>query len=320
MVIPINILRGSSYALAACIIWGLIFVVPLFMEGYTPIEIAIGRYFTYGIFSSAILFRICIQKGKIYPFSIFLRAIGYSFACSVGYYIFVILSMRYSSPAICTLILGVSPITIAFYGNWKQKECSYRSLMIPSILICIGLAVINTPSILEASSPSTYILGLIYALLALGAWTWYLVANFAFLKKNPTIDSGVWSTLIGVGTLFWALILGIAAIIFFDDQLNFRKYVDVGPELTNFLIGCLILGFLCSWVGAYLWNKASLYLPVSLAGQLTIMETFFGLFYVYLLEQRFPPLLEFLGILLFVVAIVYGIQVSSQERAKLTEI
>ena len=227
--------------------------------------------------------------------------------------------MRYSSPAICTLILGVSPITIAFYGNWKQKECSYKSLMIPSILICIGLAVINIPSIIEASSPSTYILGLVYALLALGAWTWYLVANSAFLKKNPAIDSGDWSTLIGVGTLFWALILGVAAIIFFDDQLDFRKYVDAGPELTDFLIGCLILGFLCSWVGGYLWNKASLYLPVPLAGQLTILETFFGLSYVYLLEQRLPPFLEFLGILLFVVAIVYGIRVSSHERAELIE-
>lgn len=313
---PVNIFRGSLYALAACIIWGLIFVVPLFMEGFTPVEIAIGRYFTYGIFSSAIMLRICLKKRQIYSFSIFLKAIGYSFACSVGYYIFVILSMRYSSPAICTLILGVSPITIAFYGNWKQKECSYQSLIIPSILIVIGLAVINIPSIMQTSSPSTYILGLFYALLALGAWTWYLVANSAFLKKNAAIDSGDWSTLIGVGTLFWALILGVAALMFFDDQLDFRKYVDAGPELTNFLIGCLVLGFLCSWVGAYLWNKASLYLPVSLAGQLTIMETFFGLSYVYLLEQRMPLLFEFLGILLFVVAIFYGIRVSSQAKVQ----
>ena len=59
----------------------------------------------------------------------------------------------------------------------------------------------------------------------------------------------------------------------------------------SFLIGCATLGLLCSWVGASLWNKASVFLPVSLAGQLMIFETIFGVLFVYMLNQQMPSLM-----------------------------
>ncbi len=310
---PINIPKGIAYALGACFIWGLIFIVPLYMEGFTPIEIALGRYFTYGMLSSAILLRAWSQGSCHYPLRIWIRAIGYSLVCSIGYYTFVILSVRYSTPAICALVLGISPISIAFYGNWRHKECSYQSLILPSLFILLGMIVINAPYIIEAPSPSTHLLGIFSAMWALAAWSWYVVENSAFLKKNPDVESGNWSTLVGVSTLFWVFVLGIVSTFFFKDQLDFNKYVEPGPQLVHFLIGCAVLGFLCSWVGAYLWNKASLFLPVSLAGQLMIFETLFGIGFVYALDQSLPPEMEFLGMAFLLIAIVYGVRVSSQS-------
>jgi len=309
---PVNLLKGTLFALLACMIWGSIFIVPLYMESFTPIEIALGRYLTYGGLSSLLLLKSFLQGRCRYPLSIWARALRYSLVCSIGYYTFVILALRYSTPAICTLILGVCPIAIAFYGNWREKECSYKSLVMPSVLIVIGLIAINVPYILETPSPSTYFIGLACALWALIAWSWYVVANSAFLKKNPQVDSGDWSTLIGVGTMFWVLILSGVALLFFEEQLDFSKYFEAGPELYNFLIGCAVLGIFCSWVGGFLWNRASFYLPVSLAGQLTILETLFGISYVYIFEQRLPPKMEFLGIAFLLSAIIYGIRVSSQ--------
>jgi len=64
--------------------------------------------------------------------------------------------------------------------------------------------------------------------------------------------------------------------VFLKNELQVKKYVTLSPELSAFFIGSAILGLLCSWVGAWLWNRASLHLPVSLAGQLTIFETIFG--------------------------------------------
>lgn len=309
---PTNIPKGTVFALAACFIWGLVFIVPLFMEGFTPIEIALGCYLTYGLLSFIIFLKVYILGGCRYPLAIWIKGIGFALVCTIGYYIFVILSIRYSTPAICTLILGISPITIAFYGNWKKKECRYRTLILPSLLILFGLVVINVPNIMQSTSPSTYFLGLFCGVWALIAWSWYVVANAAFLKNNPDVDSGDWSTLVGVGTLFWVFLLGIITVIFFEDHLDFNRYFTPDQQTINFFIGCTVLGLVCSWLGAFLWNKASLYLPVSLAGQLTIFETLFGISFVYMLEQRVPPKMEFLGISFILMAIVYGLRVSTQ--------
>ena len=148
---------GIIYALSACFIWGLIFVVPLFMQGFDPMEIAIGRYLFYGVIAAvAFLKRRCR-----YPRAIWLKALYFSLASSFAYYTFVILSVRYASPAICALILGLSPITIALYGNWREKECSYRSLAMPSVLILVGLLMINIPHLNQGAS--THMLGILYA-------------------------------------------------------------------------------------------------------------------------------------------------------------
>jgi drug/metabolite transporter (DMT)-like permease len=283
------------------------------MEGFTPVEIAFGRYFIYGAISFLVFLKIYLQGGARYPLNIWLKAIGYSLSCTVGYYIFVIFSMRYSNPAICTIILGVAPITIAFYGNWKLKECSFRCLIFPSVLVLIGLVSINAPHIIESSSPSTYLLGLVLAMAALLAWTWYVVANSDFLKTYTMVKSEEWATLIGVSTLFWVFALGLVSFLFFEDQLDFTKYLNFNEQLISFLLGSAVLGILCSWLGAYLWNKAALHLPVPLAGLLMIFETLFGLSYVYLFEQRFPPIMEFLGIVILLAAIIYGIRSSTRS-------
>lgn len=77
--------------------------------------------------------------------------------------------------------------------------------------------------------------------------------------------------------------------------------------LSSFLIGCATLGILCSWVGAFLWNRACLYLSVSVAGQMTIFETIFGLIFVCILEKKLPPKLEFLGICLILSSIILAL-------------
>jgi len=74
----------------------------------------------------------------------------------------------------------------------------------------------------------------------------------------------------------------------------------IPDNFQNFIYGSLVLGLVCSWAGNFLWNHASTSLPLSLAGQLTIFETIFGLFFVYLVEQRFPGPLELGGVTLMI--------------------
>lgn len=308
-------LKGVVFALIACFIWGLIFIVPQFMEGFSSIEVALGRYLFYGIVSTLIFFKSTCQGKCRHPRGIWIKALYFSLASTIGYYTFLVLALRYSTPAVCALVLGISPITIAFFGNWKHKETTFKSLIVPSILIVLGLVIINAPYLKGQASSSTYILGLACSLVSLLSWSWYVVANSRFLKDNPRVRSSDWSTMIGVATLFWVVILSLFLSVFFEDQLDMEKYLTLSPAFTNFLIGSAILGLLCSWVGAFLWNLASLNLPVSLAGQLMIFETIFGVIFVYILQRHLPPLLESIGIVVLLLAIVYGIrQFATKKR------
>lgn len=311
-------LKGITFALAACFIWGLIFVVPQFMEGYNALEVALGRYFFYGMFSILIFTRVKWQGQFNYSSYYWKKALLFSLITTVGYYPFVVMSLRYSSPAICALILGVSPITIAFYGNWQLKEGDFRSLLFPALLILLGMGIINAPHFIEESFPLSHFWGLICALMALTTWTWYAVSNAKILKDHTELASSDWSTMMGVGTLFWVLIFTAFFGLVSPEYVDVKKYVSVNSMWMNFVVGSAILGFICSWVGAYLWNKASFYLPVSLAGQLMIFETIFGLLFVYITEQKVPPLIELLGVAILLMAIVYGMRSFYQKEAAAT--
>ena len=115
-------IQGILFALAACFIWGLIFVVPQFMAGFSSIEIALGRYFTYGIASFLFFIKGFFSKKYRYPFSLWKKTLLFSFMSTIGYYACVVIAMRNTSPAICALILGLSPIIAALYGNWSSRR------------------------------------------------------------------------------------------------------------------------------------------------------------------------------------------------------
>lgn len=305
------IFKGTLYALSACFIWGLIFIVPLFMNSFNPVEITLGRYLFYGAISFLLLLKSRLRGFCNYPLSVWIKAICLSFLS--GYYLWVIFAIRYTSPAICALVLGISPITIALYGNWNQKEGNFKLLIAPSVLILTGLIMINAPHITMINSPWEYTIGLICSIWALISWSAYVVLNSRFLKKNPQVISNDWATIQGVAILFWTIVGGLTCSLFLWDELDMQKYISWNHDSISFLIGCAILGLLCSWVGAFLWNKASIYLPVSLAGQLMIFETIFGVLFVYMLDWQFPPLMECAGILLLLGAVVYGIRTMSPQ-------
>lgn len=303
-----NQVKGICFVLAACLIWGLVFVIPQFMEGFSSIEIAIGRYLFYGTISLSLFFKGRLQN---FPLHAWTKSLLYSLIYALDYPC-VILGLRYATAPICALIMGLAPITIAYYGNWREKECTYRSLLLPSILILIGLAVINGPALLASQTPSTYLLGLLTCFIALFIFSWYVVTNARFLKNNRDISSSGWSTLNGVTTLFWVIVFVLGTGLFFKESLDIGKYLIMTPQLSRFFTGCAILGVFCSWLANFLWNKATLYLPVSFAGQLTIFETIFGLLFIYVLEKRLPTGLEGVGIALFLIAIGEGIRQSSK--------
>lgn len=305
-------IKGVAYTLSACFIWGLIFVIPTFLTTFSPLEVALGRYFFYGILSIIFFGSICFKNLVKLPLMVWLQAFWFALIVNIIYYTSLVLAIQYSSAALATLIAGISPLSISFYGNWKNKEGNFTKLIFPSILIGAGLLIANGDALLNEKTfvlSLKYCLGYFCAFLALGAWTWFVVANNQFLKRHSTITYFEWSTVLGVATLVWVfIIVGVSFFCFLETE-DIQKYFIFNDEVKLFIICTAILGCICSWMGTFFWNSGCHLLPMSLSGQLTIFETIFGLSFVYLIEQRLPTYLEGAGMTLMLLAIIYSLNV-----------
>lgn len=308
-------LKGILLVFSACFVWGLIFVIPGLMIGFSSLEIALGRYFFLGMTSLVLLLIKGFHTSRKFSWPIWRQAIFYAWLANIIYYFSLVTGLFYSSASVIALLLGISPITITFYGNWRQKVCSYRQLILPCLLIGCGLIGINWSAFHSLSAEATwrYGFGLLCGFVSLIIWNWYVIANADFLKKNPHVSSSDWSTLIGVATFLWVVIICLI-LLFIAPADEVKKYLEFNSSLVTFLFGGLVLGLVCSWLGSYFWNIGSRALPISLAGQLTIFETIFGLIFVYLLEQRLPNMIEFMGIL----TILGGVSLSMMRFNKST--
>ncbi|NGX53316.1 MAG: Inner membrane protein YtfF [Chlamydiae bacterium] len=292
---------GLLYALGACFVWGLIFVIPHFLGDFSPIELTLGRYLCYGILSAVLFFRRGTFHLRRYSFKIWGTVLLFALISNMLYYVAVVFGLRYATAPVTVLLLGMCPILVAFYGNWHAREIAFRTLIIPAVCIGIGLILVNVSEIDwkfgGLYTARQYIWGLLAVISAVLGWSLYAVQNARFLKKNSDVARTDWATLIGMGTLFWVIIFGVVLLLWApQEQLNLSRFTHLSGGTLRFLGGVIILGVVSSWLGCYFWNQASTFLPMSLMGTLIIFETIFSLSLVFLVQLQMPTIWEFVGI------------------------
>lgn len=312
-------LLGLIFAISACFVWGAIFVIPEFLSDYSALEVVIGRYFIYGILSLILLCRKGISQIRQIPKYAWVMAFIFALFSNIFYYIGIIAGIRYASASLTVLIIGMAPILIALYGNWHAREIPFKQLVFPCVWIGAGLILVNVAEVDWSFTEYTlrqYIFGVFGVLFALISWSWYAVHNARFLKRNPQIPSTDWATVIGVCTLFWALLISIVYGVATYKEAQLPPITHLTKESWRFFIGVAILGILCSWLGCFLWNRASMYLPVSLMGPFLIFESLFGLLFVYLSHFRLPSLMEIIGIVSMLGGIILSIFIFRRQKYK----
>jgi drug/metabolite transporter (DMT)-like permease len=304
---------GIGAAIAACLFWGLTFVAPLLLSGFAPAEIAIGRFVAYGAFSALVMAFMgrAAWKG---PARLWLTAFAFTLAANVGYYLLLIFAIRFAGSALPTLIIGVLPVTVAVAANLKSRELGWPMLLVSCALILGGIALVQIAGIKwrqQASGALWYGIGIALAVGALALWTWFAVANAAFLRRHPEIRPGVWSSQMGVMTLPAALL--ILPLLALGPDFPIATAPEGGVRKLWALIEVsLWIGIGATWIATWLWNRASQALPTSLAGQLLVFETVFGLAYAFLLEGKVPPLLAWAGMALMFAGVVLGIRAAKK--------
>src|ERR1035438_2399030 len=69
------------------------------------------------------------------------------------------------------------------------------------------------------------------------------------------------------------------------------------PGTPKLIAGIIFLGVVVSWVGTWLWNRASSRLSPAVAGLLVNLETVTGFGYVYAARHQWPPAGQLAGLI-----------------------
>ncbi|WP_180985815.1 DMT family transporter [Streptomyces sp. CB02959] len=301
-----SLVIGVLCGISANLLWGLAFLIPVLLPTSDSVAVALGRYLCFGVVSVGVVIftRGAAMRGL--DRRIWLTALAFAFAGHVGYYFFLVQGITHAGSPISTVIIGTLPVTVALTGNWVRKEFPFSRLLLPLGFITVGLVLVNLKEVdwgtaFSGHSGMTWVMGIASTLVALGLWTWYAVANASFLRRHPEISSANWSTLMGLCALELSLVaLPIAGV-------SGGMHID-GSSLLPVIIGSVVLGVLVSWVGTVLWNRSSGLVPISIAGQLAVVQMISGLIYVFAWYRRMPPLLELFGIVLLIGGVLLAIQ------------
>jgi drug/metabolite transporter (DMT)-like permease len=300
-------------------LWGLAFLIPYALSTVDPLLIAVGRYGCYGVLSLLLIstgHRDSIRNLGPYDW---LWAVGLALTGNVGYYALLIMSIRYGGVCVTALIIGALPVTMALYGNWSEREVNLRRLAPPLVLILAGLVAMNGYKFAIAPSNSaarTLVLGIAFAIAALGLWTWYGVKNAQYLRRHPLITGRDWSNAVGVATLAsMALILPLITAIGAWSPMAALASIGSRESLLSFVAMSLILGVVVSWLTTVLWNSATRVLPVSLAGQLVVFETLSSVLYASLLDRALPHSFEVGCMVLILFGVLLGVRATLRSHS-----
>lgn len=325
---------GVVYALMAGLLWGLVFIVPLLLPSQSPAMLSVGRYLAFGL--------VCVVL-SVFQWralrSLTLRDWGWAFALSVVgnfvYYGFLAFSIQTLGNPLPSLIIGTLPLVIAICANLglaqseTAPQVAWRSLALPAALLLAGLACVNGQelSLLTAISTSQYSLGLVAALLAVAAWTWYPLYNDRHLKQSPHIKATTWATAQGLATLFPSMVLFSVLLAF---QSSYQSTFQITAQASNGLTAniaantsnlpplfwtlMLVLGFASSWLGTVFWNASCQRLPAAVSGQLIVFETLAALGMGYAYRGQWPSAISALGIVLLVTGVLLGVRSFSKSR------
>ena len=311
---------GTLYALAAGLMWGLVFVAPTMLAEYPPVLLSMGRYLAFGLIALPLAW---FSRPQLAAFTRadWLEALKLSAVGNLLYYLCLASAIQSAGGPLPTMIIGTLPVVIAITSNLRDQardgRIAWRS-MLPSLgLMALGLALVNhvewtALQANPAADPVRYAWGALLAICAVACWTWYPLRNADWLRAHQDRSPTAWATAQGVVTLPMALI-GYGVFWAWSHTSGSSFAMPWGPRPLVYLGLMLAIGLLASWLGTLCWNAASQRLPTALVGQLIVFETLAALAYAYLWRGRWPELLTALGLVLLVAGVLWALRVRPQR-------
>ena len=306
---------GTLFALAAGLMWGLVFIAPLLLPDYPAVLLSVSRYLAVALIALPLA---CIDRVRLHELTRndWVEALKLSLVGNLLYYSCLAAAIQRAGGPLPTMIIGTLPVVIAITSNLRDHARDGRlpwGRLLPSLLLIgAGIACVNEVELehLRADANANLSRYAVGALLAVGAvicWTWYPIRNADWMRAHPDRSASAWATAQGVVTLLPAA-LGFALFWLWNAWSGQRFDMPFGPTALRFVGLMVAIGLLASWLGTLCWNAASQRLPTTLVGQLIVFETLAALAYALTLRGTWPPALTLVGVALLVAGVLWALR------------
>jgi drug/metabolite transporter (DMT)-like permease len=295
---------GLIYAIAANLIWGLVFLGPVWVPGTAPLEITSGRYALFGAFSVLCLALVPGAKHArvLRAPRAWLTTTGLALLGNFVYFMCVSVSVQRAGIALPTMIIGMIPVTVPVLACLWARRWPGPLLWLALALMAAGIVLAN----LQPLDGVADVLGVALAIGALLCWSLYALLNQAAMRHHAPGLPLVWSSMQG------AVGLPIGLTVFFVVGGTGQ------PHFAALLPVWLVLGLLCSGIGNLLWNAGSARLPSTVLGPMIAFETISGLTCARLYSGQPWPWNALAGAALLLVGVVLAVR-SERQRVTLPE-
>jgi len=313
---------GTLFALAAGLMWGLVFIAPLMLPDYPAALLSFSRYLAFGVIALPLAW---LDRRRLSQFTRadWLEALKLSMVGNVIYYLCLAAAIQRAGGPLPTMIIGTLPVVIAISSNLRDARrdgrLPWRKLAPSLVVIAAGIALVNQVEIEQLRADThadvgRYALGAVLAVGALVCWTWYPIRNADWLRTHPDRSPRTWATAQGISTLPLAL-TGFLGFWAWNAASGSAFAMPLGPTPLLFAGLMLAIGLFASWLGTLCWNEASQRLPTTLAGQLIVFETLSALAYAFVLRGRLPAGATLAGIACLVAGVIWALRARPEPLA-----
>ena len=316
---PQHLVSGTLFALAAGLMWGLVFVGPLLLPEYPATLQSFGRYLAFGLIALPLAW-FDRDRLKQLTRADWVEALKLALVGNIVYYLFLASAIQRAGGPLPTMIIGTLPVVIAITSKLRraapgariEAPLSWRRMLPSLALIGLGIALVNHVELehLKRDPNADLTCYAIGGLLAAGAavcWTWYPIRNAEWLRAHPDRSPRGWATAQGLMTLPLAM-LGYAGTWLWNSASGSAIPMPFGPRALDFVALMFAIGLLASWLGTLCWNEASQRLPPTLSGQLIVFETLAALSYAFVLRKSWPQAETLIGVALLIAGVVWAVR------------
>jgi drug/metabolite transporter (DMT)-like permease len=311
---------GIAFALAAGLMWGLVFVGPTMLGEYPAALLSFGRYLAFGLIALPLGWLDRAELARLTRAD-WIDALKLSAVGNLLYYLFLSSAIQRAGGPMPTMLIGTLPVIISICANLLNHERDGRlpwAKLTPALAVMLaGIACVNHAelSALQHSANANasadierYIVGTLLTVGAVACWTWYPLQNANWLRHHPGRNPRAWATAQGLATLPLAA-LGYAGFCVWSFASGDAFPIPLGPRPVEFVGLMVAIGLFSSWLGTLCWNEASQRLPTAMAGQLIVFETVAALAYAYLLRWQWPEAQTLVGIGLLLVGVFWALRI-----------